>query len=92
MAFDVNIKTQSVLDTENVGEALAKTLLEEPELPRFVALFGDLGVGKTALSMIETGRSRLSTRNKNILVQELNANPEWLERGVGEMFNAEPGL
>jgi tRNA threonylcarbamoyladenosine biosynthesis protein TsaE len=48
MAFDVNIKTQSVLDTENVGEALAKTLLEEPELPRFVALFGDLGVGKTA--------------------------------------------
>ena len=51
-----------------------------------------LGVGKTALSMIETGRSRLSTRNKNILVQELNANPEWLERGVGEMFNAEPGL
>ena len=51
-----------------------------------------LGVGKTALSMIETGRSRLSTRNKNILVQELNANPEWLERGVGEMFNAEPSL
>lgn len=48
MAFDVNIKTQSVLDTENVGEALAKTLLEEPELTRFVALFGDLGVGKTA--------------------------------------------
>ena len=34
-----------------------------------------LGVGKTALSMIETGRSRLSTRNKNILVQELNAEP-----------------
>ena len=51
-----------------------------------------LGVGKTALSMIETGRSRLSARNKNILVQELNANPEWLESGVGEMFNAEPGV
>lgn len=51
-----------------------------------------LGVGKTALSMIETGRSRLSARNKNILVQELNANPEWLESGVGEMFNAEPSL
>ena len=51
-----------------------------------------LGVGKTALSMIETGRSRLSTRNKNILVQELNANPEWLESGKGEMFNANPAL
>lgn len=51
-----------------------------------------LGVGKTALSMIETGRSRLSTRNKNILVQELNANPEWLDTGKGEMFNAEQSL
>ena len=51
-----------------------------------------LGVGKTALSMIETGKTRLSTRNKNILVQELNVNPEWLESGKGEMFNADPAL
>lgn len=51
-----------------------------------------LGVGKTALSMIETGKARLSTRNRNILVQELNVNPEWLETGRGEMFNAEPSL
>lgn len=51
-----------------------------------------LGVGKTALSMIETGKARLSTRNRNILVQELNVNPEWLESGRGEMFNADPAL
>lgn len=51
-----------------------------------------LGVGKTALSMIETGKSRLSARNKNILVQELNVNPDWLETGEGEMFNAEPNI
>lgn len=51
-----------------------------------------LGIGKTALSMIETGRTGLSTRNKNILIQELNVNPEWLESGKGEMFNAEPNL
>lgn len=51
-----------------------------------------LGVGKTALSMIETGKSRLSVRNKNILVQELNVNPDWLETGEGEMFNAEPNI
>ena len=51
-----------------------------------------LGVGKTALSMIETGKSRLSARNKNILVQELNVNPDWLEAGEGEMFNAEPNI
>jgi len=46
-----------------------------------------LGVGKSALSMIETGRSACSERNKNILVQSLNVNPDWLEHGEGEMFN-----
>ncbi len=51
-----------------------------------------LGVGKTALSMIETGKSGLSSRNKNILVQELNVNPDWLDTGEGEMFNAAPKL
>ncbi len=51
-----------------------------------------LGIGKTALSMIETGKTRLSTRNRNILVQELNVNPNWLETGKGEMFNADPAL
>lgn len=51
-----------------------------------------LGIGKAALSMIETGKAALSSRNKNILVQELNVNPEWLDSGEGEMFNAEPDL
>ncbi len=51
-----------------------------------------LGIGKAALSMIETGKARLSSRNRNILIQDLNVNPEWLETGEGEMFNAEPDL
>ena len=51
-----------------------------------------LGIGKAALSMIETGKAGLSARNRNILVQELNVNPEWLEGGKGNMFNAEPDL
>ena len=38
-----------------------------------------LGIGKAALSMIETGKAGLSARNRNILVQELNVNPEWLQ-------------
>ena len=42
--------------------------------------------------MIETGKAALSSRNKNILVQELNVNPDWLDSGEGEMFNAEPDL
>ncbi len=51
-----------------------------------------LGIGKAALSMIETGKAGLSSRNRNILVQDLNVNPEWLETGRGRMFNAEPDL
>ena len=34
-------------DTEALGEALARDIIDNA-LPRFVALFGDLGVGKTA--------------------------------------------
>ena len=51
-----------------------------------------LGVGKTALSMIETGKARLSSRNRNILIQDLNVNPTWLETGRGQIFNADPNL
>jgi phage repressor protein C with HTH and peptisase S24 domain len=42
--------------------------------------------------MIETGKASLSTRNKNILVQDFNVNPDWIETGRGKMFNAEPNL
>ena len=42
--------------------------------------------------MIETGKAGLSTRNRNILVQDFNVNPEWIETGNGKMFNAEPDL
>lgn len=51
-----------------------------------------LGVGKTALSMVETGKANLSNRNKNVLVQEFNVSPTWLESGEGDMFNADPAL
>ena len=51
-----------------------------------------LGIGKAALSMIETGKAGLSQRNRNILVQDFNLNPDWLETGKGKMFNAEPDL
>ncbi len=51
-----------------------------------------LGVGKAALSMIETGKAGLSSRNLNIMVQEFNVNAEWVETGNGEMFTAEPDL
>ncbi|MEE1168849.1 MAG: helix-turn-helix transcriptional regulator, partial [Alistipes sp.] len=40
-----------------------------------------LGIGKAALSMIETNKAGLSQRNRNILVQDFNLNPDWLETG-----------
>lgn len=52
-----------------------------------------LGIGKAALSMIETGKAGLSARNKNILIQELNVNAEWLDGDDSvDMFNLEPDL
>ena len=56
------------------------------------ALGQKLGITKSALSMIETGKQALSERNKNILVQDLNVNPGWLENGKGDMFNAPPDV
>jgi len=40
--------TSSPEETELVGEGIAKAIESDPSLPRFVAMFGDLGVGKTA--------------------------------------------
>ena len=42
------IKTASVQETEAVGAQLADAMLKDPSLAPFVALYGDLGVGKTA--------------------------------------------
>lgn len=44
----VTVQTSSVSETEAFGAKLARRMLEDPSLPPFVALFGDLGVGKTA--------------------------------------------
>jgi transcriptional regulator with XRE-family HTH domain len=47
-----------------------------------------LGVKKSTLSMIETGKAALSNRNKQILIQKLNIDPDWLESGRGEMIGS----
>jgi phage repressor protein C with HTH and peptisase S24 domain len=44
-----------------------------------------LGVKKSTLSMIETGKAALSHRNRQTLVEKLNINPIWLDSGEGEM-------
>lgn len=40
--------TQSAAETEALGKTLADRMLSDQSLPPFVALYGDLGVGKTA--------------------------------------------
>ena len=40
--------TYSVEETESYGASLAKRIQDLPTLPKFIALYGDLGVGKTA--------------------------------------------
>ena len=42
------IITNSPEETESVGYALAKEMENDLSLPSFIALYGDLGVGKTA--------------------------------------------
>lgn len=42
------IYTSNVAQTEAAGASLAKRILSDSSLPPFVALYGDLGVGKTA--------------------------------------------
>ena len=44
----VKIYTASPAETERVGAELAERLLADRALPRYIALYGDLGVGKTA--------------------------------------------
>ena len=44
----VSLFSRSVEATEEIGKATALSLLSSPNAPRFVALYGDLGVGKTA--------------------------------------------
>ena len=46
----MTIKTHSTADTEAVGARLARWIIEENISSPFVALFGDMGVGKTAFT------------------------------------------
>lgn len=48
MNLPIKISTLSPEETEKIGGELAQEMLLSSDLPRFVALYGDLGVGKTA--------------------------------------------
>lgn len=48
MEFPIIKLTESAEMTEALGRSLAEILVSDESLPRFVAMYGDLGVGKTA--------------------------------------------
>ena len=56
----VTITTHSPEETEAVGAALARLMEGTPSLPAFIAMYGDLGVGKTAF--VRGAGDRLGSR------------------------------
>ncbi len=48
MTLPTTTQTSSPSETEALGAELARLMCADPSLPPFVALYGDLGVGKTA--------------------------------------------
>ena len=44
----LKVNTATVAQTEELGARLADAMLKSSDIPPFVALYGDLGVGKTA--------------------------------------------
>ena len=48
MTFPASLITNSAEQTEALGVTLAEAMDNDASLPRFIALYGDLGVGKTA--------------------------------------------
>ena len=56
--------TEATEATEAVGQEIAELMLSSP-LPRFIALYGDLGVGKTAFVRGFTSRISPSARVKS---------------------------
>ena len=46
----------------------------------------NLGVGKTAISKIESGDRGLTDQMFLAIVREYNVNPDWLRNGTGPMF------
>lgn len=53
---------------------------------------GRLGVQKSAISKIETGKVALSDQMFSSIVREFHVRPEWLRDGEGEMFDKQSGL
>lgn len=53
--------------------------------------FGEkLGVTKTAVSLIESGKNSLTDQMAKLICREFNVDYFWLRDGIGEIYMAEP--
>ena len=76
--LQMQVKTSGVGETEAFGAELAKKMCADPEIPPFVALYGDLGVGKTAFvrGFVSVVAPRSAVRSPTFaLVNEYRAKP-----------------
>ena len=48
LKFPFEVYTYSAEETEKIGFSIAQRIANDKSLPKFIALYGDLGVGKTA--------------------------------------------
>ena len=72
------LQSNSTEETEKIGASLADRILADSTLPHFVALYGDLGVGKTAFIRGFTARLAPTARVKSptfALVHEYRGTP-----------------
>lgn len=49
-----------------------------------------LGIKRTAISMIEVGTNALTDQNIKLICMNFKVNEEWLRAGTGEMFATQP--
>lgn len=57
------------------------------------AKFGaNIGVGRTAISLIESGKNSLTEQNIKSICREFNVNEDWLRHGEGDMFKSVDAL
>ena len=76
--YPITEYTHSTDETELFGAKIAELITNDASLPRFIALFGDLGVGKTAFVRGFASKITPESRVKSptfALVNEYRGNP-----------------
>lgn len=84
LTFPLTITTYSPEETRAAGRALAEALGADRSLPSFVAMYGDLGVGKTAFV---SGFAEIMAPGKQIKSPTFALVHEYRQRGRVPLFH-----